>query len=191
MAIIRTATENDLNRILDIYTPFVTDTTISFEYEVPDAASFLHRYKEITVQFPWLVWETNGVVAGYAYASPTFSRAAYQWDCDLAVYVDPAYHRQGIASDLYGCLEKILALQGYYNIYAVITGGNQTSLEFHRALGYDLMATMPHSGYKFGAWLDVVWYHKALRKFGEEPIPPRTFNALPPGQVQDILQLYT
>ena len=37
---IRFATEKDLGRILEIYGPYITEATTSFEYEVPSLEEF-------------------------------------------------------------------------------------------------------------------------------------------------------
>ena len=74
---IRLAAEADIPEILSIYAPYVRDTTISFEYEVPTPEAFTARFQQITRQFPWLVWEEDGHLLGYAYASAPFTRAAY------------------------------------------------------------------------------------------------------------------
>lgn len=74
---IRVAEERDVVPILDIYAPYVRETTITFEYEVPTPEAFLARFEGITRDFPWLVWEEAGAVLGYAYASRPFERAAY------------------------------------------------------------------------------------------------------------------
>ena len=76
---IRLATEADIPAILDIYGPYVLHTAVSFEYSVPTLAEFTERFRSVTSQFPWLVWEEEGKVLGYAYASAPFSRDAYRW----------------------------------------------------------------------------------------------------------------
>ena len=70
---IRIATEADVPAILEIYAPYVLKTTASFEYDVPCRKEFLQRFYTITAQFPWLVWEEDCRILGYAYASPPFS----------------------------------------------------------------------------------------------------------------------
>ena len=65
---IRFATEQDLSAMLDIYRPYVENTTYSFEYEVPTPEVFRARFLDHVAQFPWLVWEEEGKVLGYAYA---------------------------------------------------------------------------------------------------------------------------
>ena len=38
--VIRKATENDAESLLKIYEPYITNTTITFEYDVPTAEAF-------------------------------------------------------------------------------------------------------------------------------------------------------
>ena len=74
---IRQANLGDLEQILAIYAPFVEQTAVSFEYDVPTLQDFRQRFCRITEQFPWLVWEQDGKILGYAYASAPFSRDAW------------------------------------------------------------------------------------------------------------------
>ena len=67
---IRIASEGDVPAILGIYAPYILTTTYTFEYDIPEESEFLTRYRTITNRFPWLVWEENGEILGYAYASP-------------------------------------------------------------------------------------------------------------------------
>ena len=66
--VIRKATENDAESLLKIYEPYITNTTITFEYDVPTAEAFADRIRETAAAFPYLVCEQDGVVMGYAYA---------------------------------------------------------------------------------------------------------------------------
>lgn len=74
---LRIAAEGDVSAMLAIYRPYVLTSTATFEYDPPDEEEFLRRYRAITVQFPWLLWEEDGQILGYAYASLPFTRAAY------------------------------------------------------------------------------------------------------------------
>ena len=157
---IRIAREADLPAILSIYAPYVKNTTISFEYEVPSIETFTDRVTTYTKQFPWLVWEENGCVKGYAYASLPFSRPGYRWCCEVSIYLAPETQRKGVGKALYAVLEHILWQQGYRTIYSVVTGTNIGSVEFHKKVGYEVFATFPKCGYKLGRNLDVIWLQK-------------------------------
>ena len=73
---IRMAVEADVPAMLAVYAPYIEETTYSFEYTVPSEEEFLTRFRRITEQFPWLVWEEEGTVLGYAYGSLPFEREA-------------------------------------------------------------------------------------------------------------------
>ena len=169
---IRIATEGDIPQILEIYSHYVLQTTYSFEYTVPTSEEFTQRFQKITAQFPWLVWEENGCVLGYVYGSAPFERAAYQWCGELSVYLRPSAQGRGIGKKLYTCAEQILKLQGYRRIYAIITEENKASLEFHRALGYGMVARFPHCGVKFGRSLGAVWMEKVPNSVEIPTKPP-------------------
>lgn len=159
---IRLAQRSDIPRILEIYAPYVENTTYSFEYEVPSLETFTQRFKKITAQFPWLVWEQAGTVMGYAYASAPFSRAAYSWCAEPSIYLDPRIQGKGVGRQLYLALEQLLRLQGYRVSYAIITTENRHSVDFHAAMGYTHMATFPDCGFKHGRWLGTIWMEKTL-----------------------------
>ena len=159
---LRIAEERDIPAMLAIYAPYVENTTYTFEYDVPCLRTFTQRYYDITAQFPWLVWEEEGEILGYAYASPPYTRAAYRWCAEPSVYLKPAAHRRGIGSRLYAALEAILKEQGYQVLYALITQENTGSLAFHEKLGYSLRASFPNCGFKFNRWLGVIWMEKRI-----------------------------
>lgn len=165
---IRFARQEDIPRMLTIYAPYITDTTYSFEYEVPSIKAFTQRFSQITAQFPWLVWEESGTVLGYAYASAPFERTAYRWCAEPSIYLAPQAHRKGIGRKLYFVLESLLQKQGYRVSYALITAENHGSVVFHEAMGYRHLARFPDNGYKHGRWVDVIWMEKVLN-FIETP----------------------
>lgn len=161
---IRMAQEKDIPQILAIYAPYILNTTVSFEYTVPSLEAFTERFRSITAQFPWLVWEEHGKILGYAYGSLPFQRAAYQWCASSSVYLLPEAQGRGIGRQLYAALEEILTRQGYRKVYAIVTSGNTGSIRFHQALGYRIVAELPECGYKFGKLLGIIWLEKLLNQ---------------------------
>ena len=96
--IIRRAKAEDGAALCAIYAPYITDTTITFEYEVPTDAAFSDRIRETAAQFPYLVCERDGEIIGYAYAHRIRERAAYDWDAELSVYLKQGTHGRGIGT---------------------------------------------------------------------------------------------
>lgn len=166
---LRIAREEDIPQMLAIYAPYVEDTTWSFEYAVPTREDFLRRFREITRQFPWIVWEEAGQVLGYAYGSAPFGeRQAYAWCAESSIYLRDDVRGRGIGAKLCGALEQLLRDQGYLLLYALVTSENQVSQAFHLAMGFSLRAEFPGCGYKLGRRVGVLWYEKQLN-FVESP----------------------
>ena len=159
---IRIARETDIPAILKIYAPYVENTTITFEYDVPGPEEFMRRFREITAQYPWLVWEEKGEILGYAYAAPPYTRDAYRWCAEPSIYLKPQARGRGIGRKLYAALEALLKLQGYQVLYALITQENISSVHFHEKLGYCRKVLFDNCGFKFGRWLGVYWLEKRL-----------------------------
>lgn len=157
---IRLATPGDIPAMRSIYAPYVLSTGYSFEYSVPTEEEFAHRLESYTRQMPWLVWEEDGKVLGYAYGSLPFTREAYAWCGEVSIYLAPEIHGRGIGKQMYAVLEEIMWRQGYRVIYSLITTENTPSLAFHEAMGYRVTATFPDCGFKFGRWLGIVWMEK-------------------------------
>ena len=149
---IRLAIESDLPEILEIYGPYILNTTASFEYTVPTLEEFTARFRGITEQFPWLVWEEDGRILGHAYASHPFHRAAYRWCAESSIYLRPEARGKGIGKRLQLTLEEVLRQQGYAVVYAVITSENEGSLAFHRALALNLADGLGSPGWKNGCF---------------------------------------
>ena len=168
---IRIAKESDIPAMLAIYAPYVENTTVSFEYEVPGITEFTRRFTSYTRQFPWLVWEADGQVLGYCYACAPFVRAAYQWCAEPSIYLAPQAKGRGIAQKLYEALEVILEKQGYQVLYALVTQENLPSLGFHGKMGYEKRMILPNCGFKQGRWLGLCWLEKRLKAV-DSPSPP-------------------
>lgn len=160
---IRLATRADVPAILEIYAPYIRQTAITFEYDVPSIADFEARFDSISARFPWLVWEENGRILGYAYGDAAFARKAFAWDADLSIYLEINVRGRGIGGRLYGCLEEMLKGLGYCTLYALITGDNLPSLRFHERRGYAIEGVLKHAGFKLGEWHDLVWYALKVR----------------------------
>lgn len=77
MPTIRTARESDIPDLLAIYAPYVLNTAITFEYEVPSVEEFQRRVQKTLLKYPYLVLVEEGKILGYAYAS-TYKRGYEQ-----------------------------------------------------------------------------------------------------------------
>lgn len=188
---IRLTTSDDVKDILDIYAPFITDTTTTFEYEVPSEKEMADRIAKYQLKGPWLSAVDGEKVIGYAYASEHRSRDAYQWSIELSVYIHTDYRGIGLATRLYECALEILHQQGYCSVFAGITQPNPASDAFHKSLGFQLIGTYSNVGFKHNKWCDVKWYERSLNKFNMVPKPIIDLKTLKDsGRLADILEYH-
>jgi L-amino acid N-acyltransferase YncA len=175
---IRFAEPRDAAAIQAIYAPFCESTVISFEAVAPTVEQMAGRIAKTLPQFPWLVCEANGEIAGYVYASQHRERAAYRWCADATVYMAEPFRRRGIGRALYTSLFAMLREQGYFKAYAGITLPNPGSVGIHEAFGFKPVAVYPAEGYKFGQWRDVGWWQLDLRPLVPDPLEPTFITAI-------------
>lgn len=166
---IRSAEISDGEALLAIYAPYVKETAISFEYEVPTLAEFRRRMENTTKKYPYLVAELAGKPVGYAYAGQFQERDAYAWDVEVTIYVERELRKSGIGRLLYENLERALAAQGFLNVNACIAFPpcgkedeflTKNSVGFHQHMGYRMVGKFTQCGYKFNRWYDMIWMEK-------------------------------
>ncbi|WP_114239257.1 GNAT family N-acetyltransferase [Dyella sp. C9] len=169
---IRIAHADDAAAIHDIYVPSVLHGVETFETEPPGVDAMRERITTRLRQYPWLVWEQDGRVLAYAYASRFRERAAYDWIAETSIYVHADARRRGIARRLYAVLLEAMTLQGINQAVGVITLPGDVSVTMHEAMGFSPAGVWRSSGYKLGQWWDVGVWQKELQ-------PP----TVPPGLV--------
>jgi phosphinothricin acetyltransferase len=158
--VIRPAAVGDAEQIRDIYAPFVRDTAVSFEVEVPPLEAYVEALSEKA--YPWLVADRDGEVLGYAKASPFKDRAAYDWSVELAVYIGPSTRRSGVGRALVSALLDELRERGFVGVFAGTTLPNPGSIALFESLGFRHSGTFEKVGFKFGEWHDVGWWQRSL-----------------------------
>ena len=188
--IIRRAEAGDAAALLEIYRPFITDTVVTFEYDVPTADEFAGRITDTLADFPYLVCERDGKPVGYAYAHHIRERAAYDWAAELSISLAPAAQGQGVGTVLYQCLIDLLDMQNIRILYGCVTLPNEGSHRLHEKLGFALTGVWHGSGWKFEGWHDVGWFEKRLG--GDVPARPVVpFAALGEEKIEECLCRYT
>ena len=187
--ILRPVRGEDVPAMRAIYAQYI-NTTVTFEYTLPDEAEFLRRVREVTETYPWLVGEAEERVIGYAYAHRYKERAAYAWDVELSVYTHRDCAGQGVGRRLYGALLALLALQGVYNAYARVTCPNEKSARLHQSMGFVKVGEEHGTGYKNGVWRDLFVYEKSRSPRDGAPAPVVPLCALDPAEVAAVLQRY-
>lgn len=188
---IRMATPDDAGALLAIYAPYVRDTAITFEWDVPGVEDFRARIAHTLERYPYLVAESaDGRALGYAYAGPLHARKSYDWAVELSIYVALDEHGHGVGGALYGTLERLLVAMGVTSVTACIAYPPTTddphltraSVEFHTHLGFEWVGRFHACAYKFDRWYDMVWMEKPVGTRPDRPLPLKT-----PAQVAGLL----
>jgi L-amino acid N-acyltransferase YncA len=161
---IRPTSVADLPSITEIYAHEVREGTATFELVPPDLAEMTRRFQALVDGgFPYLVAESDGDMAGYAYASSYRPRPAYRFTVENSVYLRPSFHRRGIGRQLLERLITECEARGFRQMIAVIgDSANTASIGVHAACGFQMIGTHPSVGLKFGRWLDTVMMQREL-----------------------------
>lgn len=173
MFTVENATAADAAELLKIYDHYVKNTAISFEYETPTLEEFRRRMENILAFYPYLVVRQEGKIQGYAYAGRFHPRAAYDWCCEMTVYLHKDARKCGMGRALYEAMEDALRKMGVLNLYAIVAFPEENdefltdnSLRFHEHLGYEPVGVYHQSGYKFGRWYHVACMEKIIGPHG-------------------------
>ena len=165
----------DAPELLKIYAPYVRDTAISFEYEVPDIEEFRERIVNISEAFPYIkAVDDDESILGYSYASRFHPRKAYDWSAETTIYIRSDARRGGIGKALYERLEELLRGMGILNMNACIASPKHEdehltadSIHFHHRMGFKDVGVFHDSGYKFDTWYDMIWMEKMIGEHTE------------------------
>lgn len=188
---IRFAEENDGNEILDIYTPYILNTPITFEYDRPDEEEFKNRIVKTKKLFPYLVCTIDNKIIGYAYASQYKNRKAYDYTAEISIYIKEGYKGKHIGQNLYMALIEILKLQNLQLLYACITiHPTLKSSDFHKKLGFKEIGYFEKSGFKDGQWYDTAWYSLEIGDFKPSPKELIPINKINKENINNIFRKY-
>ena len=166
---IRAVTPDDAQQLLDIYTPYVEKTAITFEYDVPTLEEFQNRIRKTLQRYPYIAAEKDGELLGYAYTGPFVGRAAYDWAVETSIYLREDCRKMGIGKMLYEKIEEISRAQNILSLNACIglpeipdEHLDDNSVRFHAHIGFDMVGEFHKCGYKFGTWYNMVWMEKQI-----------------------------
>ena len=161
---IRDAIESDFTVLTEIYAHHVRNGTGTFALEPPSQAEMMANFHTVKgMNLPYVVAIEDGVIAGYAYASPFRTRPGYRYSIEDSIYLAPQAIGRGLGKALLNRLIEMCTQRGLYSMIAVIgDGDNGPSIGVHHACGFTTTGSLPRAGYKFGRWLDVVFMTRDL-----------------------------
>ncbi len=155
---IRPACQDDAAAIADIYNFYVLNTVVTFEEEPVSVPEMWRRIAEVQQKFPWLVYELDGKVVGYAYAGMWKVRSAYRFTVESSIYLAAGNTGRGIGSALYRELINEVSKLGVHAIIGGAAMPNDASVKLHESLGFKKIGQFIETGFKMGKWVDVCYW---------------------------------
>ncbi|NIL93935.1 MAG: GNAT family N-acetyltransferase [Woeseiaceae bacterium] len=160
---IRPGASDDLNRLVEIYNYYVTETHVTFDTEsfaVAERIQWFNQFAE-TGRYRLLVAEEGDDILGYASSTVFEPRAAYNTSVETAIYLEPEHTGSGIGFQLYGALiDELTAEKTAHRAYSGVALPNDASVALHRKLGFERVGSYHEVGYKFDKYWDVDWFEK-------------------------------
>jgi len=170
--IVRPASPDDAVACVAIYRPYVENTVISWEIDVPSVDEMASRIASAQEAHEWLVLEQHDRVIAFAYGHALNRLPSFQWSVETGIYVDATHHRGGRGRTLYAEVLRRLTERGYRRAFAGITQPNKASNGFHRSFGFEDAGLDRRVQWKHGSWHDVAWMQLDLRGGSDQDGPP-------------------
>lgn len=159
---IRPAALADAESVAQIYNHYIAASTVTFEKVQLETADVEDRIRKTIESFPWLIYELEGSIRGFAYAGSYHGRAAYRHTVEISVYVENGFEGKRIGSRLYEALFAILEKKEIHAIIAGIALPNPGSVALHERFGMEKVAHFKEVGRKFDQWIDVGHWQRIL-----------------------------
>jgi phosphinothricin acetyltransferase len=166
---IRAAKVGDAKSICGIYNYYVKTAAITFE-EIPVSINEMEsRIRAVVAKYPWLVWEEEGEILGYAYVNTWKDRSSYRYSAEDSIYTKEGAQGRGIGKKLMAALLEETRQTEIHALVAGITLPNEQSVGLHEKFGFKKIAEFVEIGYKMNRWLNVGYWQLILgeRQKGE------------------------
>jgi phosphinothricin acetyltransferase len=159
---IRPVTIDDAKAISAIYNYYVKNTAITFE-EIPVSIGEMEgRIRAVLSKYPWIVWEEEGEILGYAYVNRWKERVSYRYSAEDSIYIKNGAEGRGIGKKLLAPLLEGARTAGVHTVVAGITLPNERSVALHEGFGFTKIAEFSEIGYKMDRWLNVGYWQLIL-----------------------------
>ena len=159
---VRNVTPKDTQEICRIYNYYIQNSTATFEDHPVSEDEMASRIRKITAKYPWIVFENQQHLEGFAYATEWKPRTAYKLTVESTVYVDHSATEKGIGKRLYAELLNLLQTYKFRNAIGTIALPNEKSICLHEHLGFRKAGIIKKAGIKFGQEVDVEFWQKRL-----------------------------
>ena len=161
---IRFATVDDAERICAIYNHYIENSIATFEEETVAVSDMRDRVGDASEERPWLVYELDDGLAGFAYASPWKSRCAYRYSLETTVYLSRDHLGQRNWHGIISASDRSHTIKNIHSLIAAIALPNEASIALHENLGFKKVGQFLEVGWKFDHWIDVGYWELIFDK---------------------------
>ena len=149
--------------ILEIFNDVIATSTALFEYEPRTLGRIESWFAAKAEQQHPVIGAIDGErLLGFATYGTFRAWPAYKYAVEHSVYVARDAWRRGIGRRLLTGLIERAEAQDLHTLIAGIDAENAASIALHRELGFVRAGTIRDAGFKFGRWLDLVFYQRML-----------------------------
>lgn len=155
--ILRDATAADVPAIAAIWNPIVRDTAITFwpEERSHDQIAALIAERQAAGQ-AFIVAADGARLLGFSTYSQFRGGAGYARSMEHTIHAAPDARGRGVGRAMLTAVQDHARQRGHRILIGGITGSNDGSIAFHRAMGYAEWGRIPVAGWKFGQFHDLV-----------------------------------
>ncbi len=163
---IRNVRLTDSTALTAMYNHYIRTSGATFEEEEISEDEMRERIQKIHLdkQFPYIVFEEDGTILGYAYVTHFRDRISYRFTVESTVYLHPEHFGKGLGQILYAELLSQTKAQGFHVVVGVITLPNDSSVRLHEKFGFKKAGHFTEVGYKFEQWMDVGFWELQLNE---------------------------
>jgi L-amino acid N-acyltransferase len=164
MTIIQCEQQRHAAQILSIFNEAIVNSTALYDYK-PRTPEMMQAWFEAKAKgsFPVIGVEGDGgELMGFASFGTFRAFPAYKYTAEHSVYVDTRFRGRGVGRRLLEAVIEAARAQDYHVLIGAIDASNQPSRVLHERLGFTHCGTLRQVGFKFGRWLDLVFYQLIL-----------------------------
>lgn len=164
MRVIQCDPERHAAAILAVFNDAIVNSTALYDYK-PRTMEMMKTWFETKGRgnYPVIgVENDSGELMGFGSYGTFRAWPAYKYSVEHSVYVDGRFRGQGLGKRILQEIIEAAQGQGYHMMIGAIDSSNAVSIRLHERLGFSHCGTIREAGFKFGRWLDFVFYQRIL-----------------------------
>ncbi len=153
---VRALRDDDWAAVRRIYAEGIATGDATFETEVPQRRALDTRWLR---EHRWIA-EIDGVVAGWAAATPVSARDCYAGVAETSVYVGTGFRGRGVGKALLHRQVSAADAGGLWTLQTSVFPENRASLALHHSAGFRTLGVRERIAQHHGVWRDTVFLER-------------------------------